>query len=295
MLAAPGVASAHTHLNAGSTTLRLDAATAKALSSNGVKIATVKPARATKSGAIAFPITRGDVTLPKKGSIEHSGGLKLSAGGTSLIVRRPIIRLGKHPYLSVRAGGARIKLLNLSLAKARLGRSGVGYVVSGVKGTLAGQAATALNATFKTTLFKRGLAIGTARVVAYPASLRIAGGATSLALDPGAASALGSLGVSAAPLAPASATKTGALSFPITGGTVNRKTLAGSITHSGGIRLAKGATVVDLKRFTIRIKKSPDLTAAVGSRASRSSASISPRRRSRARACGSASAESSRA
>jgi hypothetical protein len=265
VLAVPGVAGAHTKLNGGETTLRLNAATAKALTANGVKVAPVKPAKATKSGAIAFPITRGEVTLPKKGYIAHSGGLKLSAGKKSLVVRNFVIRLGKHPYLSAKAGKARVRLLDLSLAKAKLGRSGVAYTVANVKATLSRPAAKALNATLSTTLFKKGIPIGTARVRALPKTLKIAGGSTSLALDPGAAAALTSQGIVPSPIAPAKATKSGALSFPITGGALDRKTLAGRITHSGGIRLSKGSTVVDLKRFTIRIKQQPDLTAAVGS------------------------------
>jgi hypothetical protein len=88
-------------------------------------------------------------------------------------------------------------------------------------------------------------------------------GTTTLALDSGAAAALESLGITAAPIAPATAGDAG-LAFPITSARLNGKTLAGSIPHTGGISLTKGETVVNLERFTIKIDKSQDLTARVG-------------------------------
>jgi hypothetical protein len=97
------------------------------------------------------------------------------------------------------------------------------------------------------------------------ATVKINGGATTLKLDSKTADALASLGVSVAPIKPAKAGKSG-IAFPITSGRVNAKTLAGSIGHSGGLRFAKGPTVVNLRRFRINIDKSPDLTAALGSK-----------------------------
>ncbi len=90
-----------------------------------------------------------------------------------------------------------------------------------------------------------------------------ASGDTTLKLDKGTASALTSLGVSVAPISPSTAGSKG-VKFPITGGHVNSKTLAGAIRHSGGLRLSAGSTVVDLKNFTINIDKKPDLVASVG-------------------------------
>lgn len=89
-------------------------------------------------------------------------------------------------------------------------------------------------------------------------------GATTVKLDASTAEALTSLGVSVAPISPSTAGSKG-VKFPITGGTLNSKTLAGDIKHSGGLRFSKGSTVVDLKKFTIKIDKKPDLVASVGS------------------------------
>ena len=95
-------------------------------------------------------------------------------------------------------------------------------------------------------------------VTAKPKSIGLTGGATTLTLDPGAANALQSLGISAAPIGGSS------LAFPITGGELNAKTFAGTIRHSGGIALTKGATTVQLTDFQIGIDSAPELTALVG-------------------------------
>ena len=88
-------------------------------------------------------------------------------------------------------------------------------------------------------------------------------GATTLALSDGAASALQSLGIAAAPLKPARAGDDG-LRFPITAGKLNAKTYAGQIKHVGGISLTRGETRVDLRNFVINVDSAPDLTARVG-------------------------------
>ena len=90
-------------------------------------------------------------------------------------------------------------------------------------------------------------------------------GATTLALSDGAASALPSLGISAAPLKPARAGDDG-LRFPITAGKLNAKTYAGQVKHVGGISFTRDDTRVDLRNFIVNVDAAPDLTARVGNR-----------------------------
>jgi hypothetical protein len=76
-------------------------------------------------------------------------------------------------------------------------------------------------------------------------------GATSLVLDPAAAHALSSLGVTPGLINPAYAAN-GALNFPIR--TPLYAALAsGIIRHSGGISLTAGSTTVDLTNFDINV------------------------------------------
>ena len=94
------------------------------------------------------------------------------------------------------------------------------------------------------------------------ATLKLKGGATTLTLDQGAVAALTSLGIAAAPLAPATADGAD-LRFPLTTGRVKAKTLAGKIRHVGGLSLSRDTTRVELRNFVIDTKQAV-LTARVG-------------------------------
>jgi hypothetical protein len=94
-------------------------------------------------------------------------------------------------------------------------------------------------------------------------TLKLSKGTTTLALNPDTAKVLTQdLGIAVATLNPAKAGSAG-LVFPITQGRVDAKTLAGTISHTGGLSLSKDGTVVELRNFIIDTKKS-QLTARVG-------------------------------
>ncbi len=105
-----------------------------------------------------------------------------------------------------------------------------------------------------------------ALAVAAPAgaaTVKLAGGSTTLRLDAGTAKALKGLGVAVTPITPAKAGSKG-VSFPITGGAIDPATAAGTITHSGGLQLRAGATRVRLTSFIIGVDKTPSLSVEVG-------------------------------
>src|SRR5215207_4333975 len=120
-VAAPGASAATAGVSSGTTTLRLDSAVAKALTGAGVKVAPVSPARPGKAG-IAFPITGGSVDpATARGTITHSGGLRLSAGKTRLALTSFTIRIGASSTISAKvAGGARATLFRLGVKDAKL-------------------------------------------------------------------------------------------------------------------------------------------------------------------------------
>jgi Htaa len=93
--------------------------------------------------------------------------------------------------------------------------------------------------------------------------LKFKGGETTLALDPAIAALLDGAGIRPSPVPPATANADGGLNFPIAGGRVNAKNLAGKIKHDGGIRLASNALQVELTKFTINTRAA-ELTALVG-------------------------------
>jgi hypothetical protein len=154
-------------LNDWQTTLTLDAGTAKVLAANGVSVKPTGDAH-PYGGAIAFPITGGQLDLSNlAGTINHSGGLKFTAGGKSLGVQDFVIDTAKG-VLTAKVSGTntRVPLLDLSLAGASVKPDSKGVTITGVKATLTAEAAGALNKTFGVSLFKKGIPVGTAKVVA---------------------------------------------------------------------------------------------------------------------------------
>ena len=69
-----------------------------------------------------------------------------------------------------------------------------------------------------------------------------------LTFDKGAVAVLQEKKVKVAPVGPA-APKGGGIQFPITGGVVNSETLAGSIAHSGGLKLSVGGQTLEVTNF----------------------------------------------
>lgn len=96
-------------------------------------------------------------------------------------------------------------------------------------------------------------------------------GATTVKTDPDTTTLLFEAGIIPLPIAPTTVAPTvDAAKYrnPIVGGSLDSKTFAGTIRHSGGILLARRNadntwTSLSLERFTIRIDGTPDLTAYV--------------------------------
>ena len=85
---------------------------------------------------------------------------------------------------------------------------------------------------------------------AAPQKLDLTGKYTTLVLDPATAMVLTDNKVSVTPIAPATARGDG-IAFPITGGSVDPETLAGTIDHSGGLDFEAGGTQVKLTDFVV--------------------------------------------
>lgn len=237
---------------AGDTALTLHPATARGLAVAGVQVVPVAGAR-VKSGAVAFPITGGQVTSLAKatGTVGHSGGLEFRAGGKRLRVTDFQVRLRAKPVLIASVGTARVALLNLDTRSAKVSfTEGSMLMVDGVRATLTPQAARALNATFGVDMFTGGIPMGTTKTMATAYS-------TAVALDAGLAAALTKAGITPAPVAPAAANAAGKLVFPVSDGALGNGTYAGQVAHLGGISLTKGTTTVVLKDFLINTASAP--------------------------------------
>jgi hypothetical protein len=89
---------------------------------------------------------------------------------------------------------------------------------------------------------------------AGPTYLVLTGGKTRLTLDKKTAAALTANGVTVAPVSEAKATAAG-ISFPIQGGLINARTLAGTITHSGGLVFTAGGKSLTIRDFKVSTGK----------------------------------------
>ena len=254
----------------GSTALTVDKRPAKALKQNKIKVQRVKPAK-VQQGSFVFPVTGGklDPTDASTGVIRHSGGLRFKKGKRKLVAKQFVIKVANGVVVakvgnSKKSANDKVRLLSVDLSKAEITRDGFGIDVKRVGLSLTGSAAKALNKTLKTKVFKKGLRLGHAVVKTQPSSVGLAAeGSTDLTPDAGTVGVLIGAGVTPAPIVPATVTPGGDFSFPITGGRADVNSFAGSITHSGGISLTQGGTVLELTDFTINVDGDPDLTAVV--------------------------------
>jgi hypothetical protein len=267
LAAAPG-ASAAVKLDGGTTALTLRPSTVKTLGSLGVAVSPTGRAK-LRDRAATFPITGGSIDPASgAGTIRHAGGLRLRAGGTSVVLKDYRVTVGRQINLSAKAGKGRLHLLRLA-GTPRVTRAGFDTRVRGLTARLTAKAASTLNRAFGVHAFRKGIPLGRVAVRAKPAQTELAAtGATGLALDPGALRALSSQGIAPGVIGPA--TLSGATaSFPITGGRANLDLSGGIVRHAGGLSLTKGATVVKLTAFDVRIGAAPQLFASINGGASK--------------------------
>ena len=203
LLAAAPAAHAAVDLSGGATQLTLDKGTAKALGSLGVKVAPTGAAKA-KGARVTFPISGGAIDpATAAGTIEHRGGLRLSAGGKRITLKNYTVSVGRRITLSAKVGQSRVTILDLT-GKPAVTRSGFGTNVSGLTAKLNRAAAKALNATFGVSAFKRGVKLGKVKVTATPAQTELlAQGGTALAIDPAALQAIAGQGITPGIIGPA--------------------------------------------------------------------------------------------
>ncbi len=150
------------------TRVTLDAGTAKTLTSLGVSVAPDAPAVA--GSTIQFPITNPGGKIALTAPITHSGGLTFTAGGKTLSVGDFTIDVGAGLLYAEKSPVGRLPLFKVDLSSSATTTPGVQVRVTGAKLSLTATAAGALNSTFGVTAFAEGLTIGTADVIASPAT-----------------------------------------------------------------------------------------------------------------------------
>jgi hypothetical protein len=272
-------------LTGSGTSVQIDAGTAGALKSLGVALAPTGTATFESStSTITFPITSGYAEIHSdlnakpgyiQGSIAHDGsGFSLTAGSTKVELSNFVVDPGGSMLYGTVGGTPKVPLLFLDGTNVKIGSDGGNVVLDGTVAKLTDTAAGALNKAFNVTALTAGIPLGTVHLVAkgnavtYDAVAdktavvsRLEGKTTNVTLDAGTAKALGTLGVSVAPIGSAkfdSATST--VSFPITGGYAAIHSdqafkpgyIVGTVVHeASGLRFSKGNKSIDVTDFVV--------------------------------------------
>jgi len=164
-------------LTGKSTSVKLDAGTAKALGDLGVAVApTGSGTFDAKTSTVGFPITGGFAAIHTDhnykpgyiaGVVIHQGsGLKFSKGDTALEVTDFVVDPGNSTLTATAGGKSGIPLLVLDGTNVKVSKDGSDVVLDGTVAKLSGPGAAALNATFGVTAFTEGLPLGTVHLVA---------------------------------------------------------------------------------------------------------------------------------
>jgi hypothetical protein len=143
------------------TSVALNPATAQLLKENQIVVTAVAPA--TYHTALLFPVSGGHVAVATvAGTIDHTGGVRLSHAGKSVEVTSFIVDTSTKQVTAL-VSGQRLPVfaIDTSSEKRQTGTGGT-IVESGLKFTLTEQAATALNSALGATAFKAGQLFGTA-------------------------------------------------------------------------------------------------------------------------------------
>lgn len=176
-VAGPALAGPPAQVAGGRTSVVLSDTFTGALGELGVDAGAIAPAKLRK-GKAAFPIPAGALDLATaRGDIFHSGGLKLSAGTTTVRLLNFVIDTQDEPVITglVFVNGdlvARIPLFDLVLNSAPEVSRSRKLLISDVDVLLSAAAAAALNSVFGIDDFTAGLLIGEGSVETKIASER---------------------------------------------------------------------------------------------------------------------------
>jgi hypothetical protein len=254
---APLASAASDPVKSGTTTLTINGGFSNKAKKAGVKIAAVKPSK-IKGTKASFAITGGEIEpTTGSGSLTHSGGLKITWGKKSVVLKGLTVST-KTKSLSAKVGGKTVTVA--SLAGTSSARLGFGNSISAKKVKLTSAGAKALNskltpAPTKTKVKKNGKTIvKTVKVQPFFKANMVLGASLSevepetvgvLAKESmvyaGAESLLKKLADVGVKVETISPTTSSGFTYtsPISGGTISPLGTTGAVNSSGGIKLVQ--------------------------------------------------------
>jgi hypothetical protein len=257
LVIAPFASAASNPIASGTTTLTFNNGLLKSAKKAGIKITPVKPSK-IKGSKATFAVTGGEIEATTgKGTVTHSGGLKIAWGKKSVTLKSfTVSTSGKS--LSAKMGGKTIKVATLAGVSAT--RLGFGNAVTAKKVKLTSAAANALNskltpAPTKTKVkkngktivkvvkvqppFKANSVIGSSTTEVEPETDNVlASGTMVFGGDATLLTKLGNVGVKVETIAPTTAAGT-TFSSAISGGTISPLGTSGQVNSAGGLKLVQ--------------------------------------------------------
>jgi hypothetical protein len=257
LVIAPFASAAPNPIASGTTTLTINSGLLKSAKQAGIKITPVKPSK-IKGSKATFAVTGGEIEATTgKGTVTHSGGLKIAWGKKSVTLKSfTVSTSGKS--LSAKMGGKTIKIATLAGVSAT--RLGFGNAITAKKVKLTSAAANSLNskltpAPTKTKVKKNGKTIIKVVKVKPPFKANSVIGSSTTEVEPetdnvlakesmvfnGDAGLLGKLadvGVKVETISPTTASGT-QFSSGISGGTISPLGTSGQVNSAGGIKLVQ--------------------------------------------------------
>jgi hypothetical protein len=133
----------------------------KLLKENEIAVSAVAPATYHKT--LVWPISGGQIRAASvSGTIEHTGGVKLSHAGKSVTLTSFITNTSAKQVSAV-VGGQRIPVFDINTSsETRHSATGGAIVVGGLTFTVTEQAANAVNSALGVSAFKKGQIFGAA-------------------------------------------------------------------------------------------------------------------------------------
>lgn len=257
LVLAPLASAAPDPIASGSTTLTINNGFKKKTKKAGIKVTALKPAK-LKGAKATLKVTGGEIEpTTGKGTITHSGGLKVKWGKKSVALKGIAISTSSKS-LTAKVGGKKVKLAKLTgLSSARLG---FGNSLSAKKVKLTGAGAKALNKKLtpkpkktkvkrngKTVVkvvktkpaFKANMMIGKTTTEIEPQTVNVlATGTMTYGGDPTLFAKLKDVGVEVQLIPPTTVVGT-TFNSGISGGTISPLGTSGQINSAGGIKLVQ--------------------------------------------------------
>ena len=156
-VASPHAPAAAHKIKSGKTSLALNGDSVSTLLKDHFALAPTGKAKVNPTTfSLTFPVTGGSFAGATKGTIKHTGGIKISKGKKSIVIKNLILSLHKGTGTAVVSGNGKMSALTISDPQGGSQNSVTGYTVKLSKPLI-----KVLDKKFKTKDFKKNPTLGT--------------------------------------------------------------------------------------------------------------------------------------